>query len=137
MHAGLLPRKVHLASIVLGVVVLLSVGNGVAAITAQGATRPLQLAGTWSGHYSGAFSGSFTLHWTQSGSKLSGTITLSNPSGRYGIGGSIKGKAIHFGAVSVGATYTGSVSGSSMSGSWKSPQGGGSWSAHKQVKRKP
>ena len=38
------------------------------------------LAGTWSGSYQGAFSGTFTLHWTRSGSHLSGTISLSNPS---------------------------------------------------------
>jgi hypothetical protein len=89
------------------------------------------LAGTWSGQYSGAFSGTFTLHWTQSGSRLHGTITLSNPHGKYGINGSVHGKAIAFGAVGVGATYTGSVSGTSMSGSYKSPQGGGKWSAQK------
>jgi hypothetical protein len=89
------------------------------------------LAGTWSGKYSGAFSGTFTLHWTQSGTKLTGTITLSSPKGKYGISGSVRGSAINFGAVGVGATYTGSASGKSMSGTWKSPQGGGAWSAHK------
>ena len=89
------------------------------------------LAGTWSGKYSGAFSGTFTLHWTQSGTKLSGSITLSNPKGKYGINGSVHGSAINFGAVGVGATYTGSASGKTMSGSWKSPQGGGAWNAHK------
>lgn len=89
------------------------------------------LAGTWSGQYSGAFSGTFTLHWTQSGTKLSGTITLSSPKGKYGITGSVRGSVIHFGAVGVGATYTGSASGKSMSGTWKSPQGGGAWSAQK------
>jgi hypothetical protein len=89
------------------------------------------IAGTWSGQYSGAFSGTFTLTWTQSGSRLSGSITLSNPSGKYGISGSVQGGAIKFGAVGVGATYTGKVSGTSMSGSFKSPQGSGTWSAHK------
>ena len=83
------------------------------------------------GRYSGAFSGTFTLGWTQSGSILRGSITLSSPHGKYGIGGSVKGNAINFGAVGVGATYTGSVSGKSMSGSYKSPQGGGRWSARK------
>ena len=38
---------------------------------------------------------------------------------------------IKFGAVSVGAKYKGKVRGTSMSGTWTSPQGGGSWSAHK------
>jgi hypothetical protein len=94
------------------------------------ATHP-HLAGTWSGKYGGAFSGTFTLRWTQSGTRLKGTIALSNPRGRYAIGGSVRGRAIRFGAVGVGATYTGSVSGTSMSGSYKSPQGGGTWSAHK------
>jgi hypothetical protein len=94
-------------------------------------TRHSTLAGTWSGRYSGAFSGTFTLHWTQSGSILRGSIALSNPRGKYGISGSVRGRAIKFGAVGVGATYTGSVSGKSMSGSYKSPQGGGNWSAHK------
>ena len=89
------------------------------------------LAGTWSGHYSGAFSGTFTLHWTKSGSSLHGSITLSNPSGKYSVSGSVHGSAIKFGAVGVGATYTGSVSGKSMAGAYNTPHGGGSWSAHK------
>jgi hypothetical protein len=89
------------------------------------------LAGTWTGRYTGAFSGRFKLHWRQSRSRLVGSITLSKPSGTYSISGSVRGSAIKFGAVGVGATYTGSVSGSSMSGSYKSPQGGGRWSAHK------
>jgi len=89
------------------------------------------VAGTWSGEYSGAFSGHFTLHWTQSGSSLNGSIVLSYPSGTYGINGSVHGSAITFGAVGVGATYTGSLSGTSMSGTYNSPKGGGPWSAHK------
>jgi hypothetical protein len=93
--------------------------------------RQSTLAGTWSGQYSGAFAGTFTLHWTQSRSSLSGSITLSNPPGKYSISGSVHGSAISFGAVGAGATYTGSVSGKSMSGSYKSPPGGGKWSAHK------
>ena len=99
---------------------------------ALGAARP-QLAGKWSGKYSGAFSGTFTLTWKETGTKLSGTITLSNPHGSYGISGKVNRTSISFGAVGVGATYSGSVStsGKSMSGRWKSPQGGGSWSAKK------
>jgi hypothetical protein len=89
------------------------------------------LAGTWSGRYSGAFSGTFTLQWTQSGSSLRGSIALSKPRGKYPISGSVQGRAIKFGAVGAGATYTGSVSGKSMSGSYKTAQGGGTWSAHK------
>jgi hypothetical protein len=44
----------------------------------------------------------------------------------------VQRSAIKFGAVGVGATYTGTASGTSMSGSYKSPQGGGKWSAHKK-----
>ncbi|HZP74333.1 MAG TPA: hypothetical protein VFA97_13260 [Gaiellaceae bacterium] len=114
----------------MGLVVLL------AAAGARGAAKPLQLAGTWSGHYGGAVSGSFTLKWTQSGARLSGKITLSNPNGTYDISGSVKGKAIHFGAVGVGATYAGTATSTSMSGTWKSPEGGGSWSATKAKPKK-
>ncbi len=93
--------------------------------------RHSTIAGTWSGQYSGAFSGKFTLQWTQSRSRLHGSITLSNPHGKYPITGTVHCKAIQFGAVGAGATYTGSVSGNSMSGSYKTGQGGGKWSAHK------
>jgi hypothetical protein len=103
--------------------------SGTAAIAAA-SSKP-QVAGTWSGQYSGAVSGTFTLHWTQTGSSLKGSITLSSPHGNYAISGSVHGHAISFGAVTAGATYTGSVSGKSMSGNWKSPIGGGTWSAHK------
>jgi hypothetical protein len=89
------------------------------------------LSGTWAGKYSGAYHGTFTLHWTQSGSRLSGTIKLSNPSSAPRVTGTVRGRTIRFGTVSGGITYTGSVSGKSMSGSYKTPGGGGSWSAHK------
>lgn len=98
---------------------------------AAAAGSPAHLAGTWSGSYSGAFSGTFMLHWTQTGSKLGGSIVLSSPHGKYGINGSVHGKAIKFGAVGAGATYTGSLSGSSLAGTYRSPQGGGTWNAHK------
>jgi hypothetical protein len=122
-------RSVSVVITVLLVGALLGIVYSGAAVAApqQGST----LAGTWSGKYSGAFSGTFTLRWTQTGSRLSGSITLSNPHGRYGIGGSVRRNAIKFGAVGVGAKYTGSVSGTSMSGSYTSPQGGGKWSAYK------
>ena len=89
------------------------------------------LAGKWKGHYGGAVSGHFTLHWRKTGSQLHGSITLSNPQGQYDISGSVRDGKIKFGAVSVGAKYKGKVRGTSMSGTWTSPQGGGSWSAHK------
>ncbi|HEX6761157.1 MAG TPA: hypothetical protein VF094_00010 [Gaiellaceae bacterium] len=91
------------------------------------------LAGTWTGSYGGAFKGTFTIHWTQTGTRLHGSIALTNPHGTYAINGSVTGSSIKFGAVGVGATYTGSVSsaGKSMSGHYKSPEGGGPWSATK------
>lgn len=104
--------------------------SGATAMAAEGSSK-LNLAGRWSGTYSGAFSGTFRLQWTQSRSKLSGSIALSNPQGTYRISGAVHKNAISFGAVGVGATYTGSVSGTTMSGHYRSPQGGGSWSAHK------
>ena len=91
----------------------------------------LHLAGTWSGKYSGGYTGRFTIHWTQKGSKLTGTIKLSSPPGTFNINGSVHGSAIKFGAVGAGATYTGKVTGKSMKGSYNSPKGGGTWSAHK------
>jgi len=91
----------------------------------------LNLAGTWSGTYSGGYSGTFTLIWKQTGSRLTGTITLSSPRGTFSVGGSITGSAINFGAVGAGATYTGSASGKSMSGSYKALPKGGSWNATK------
>ena len=89
------------------------------------------LAGKWKGHYSGAVSGHFTIHWQKTGSRLHGTITLSNPQGKYDISGSVRNGTIKFGAVSVGAKYKGKVRGTSMSGTWTSPQGGGTWRATK------
>ncbi len=97
---------------------------------AVGSSQP-KLAGTWSGTYSGAYSGTFTLHWKQTGSRLTGSIKLSRPSGTYPITGSVTGSSIRFGAVGAGATYTGSGSGRSMSGRYKSGPRGGAWSAHR------
>lgn len=92
------------------------------------------LSGTWSGRYSGAFQGTFTLRWTESGSKLSGRITLPSLGGAVAIHGTVEGNAIRFGTVgSTAIQYSGSVSGNSMSGSYKVETSGGSsggpWSA--------
>jgi hypothetical protein len=104
----------------------------VCSVASATASHQSGVAGTWAGSYHGAFSGRFTLNWKLTGGTLKGTITLSNPPGRYGITGFVgRGGAIRFGVVKVGATYTGSVSGSSMSGKYRTPQGGGSWSARK------
>jgi hypothetical protein len=111
-------------------------GTAIAAASASSysAANSSSLAGKWKGHYSGAVSGHFTIRWQQTGTRLHGTITLSNPSGKYGIGGSVRKGKIKFGAVSVGAKYTGSVRRASMSGTWTSPEGGGTWSATKQTR---
>jgi hypothetical protein len=111
-------------------------GTALAASTASNHHHPKpksKLAGKWTGSYSGAVSGHFTIHWTQTKRRLSGTIKLSNPSGKYAIDGSIQPhKKLKFGAVTVGAKYKGVWNGSTgMSGTWTSPQGGGSWSATK------
>jgi hypothetical protein len=91
------------------------------------------LTGTWSGTYRGAYHGTFILHWTQSKSRLTGTIKLSSNVGRTNITGTVRGRTIRFGTVGTNAiTYSGSVSGTSMSGTYKAGGAGGSWSAHKK-----
>jgi hypothetical protein len=91
------------------------------------------LSGSWRGTYSGAYTGTFVLRWTQSTSKLTGTINLSTGSGAVTINGAVAGGRIHFGTVgSQAITYTGSVSDSSMSGQYKiagGAGGSGAWSA--------
>jgi opacity protein-like surface antigen len=95
-------------------------------------TIQVKIGGKWNGTYSGAYSGHFTIHWKQTGRALNGTIKLSSPSGKYAIDGSVRGKKLKFGAVTVGAKYKGKLHGTKrMSGTWTSAQGGGSWSAHK------
>jgi hypothetical protein len=93
------------------------------------------LSGKWSGQYSGSYQGTFLLHWLQSGSKLKGSIQLSNPGTSLPINGSVVGNSIRFGTVgSYGITYTGTVSGSSMSGTYQVANGngsGGNWNASK------
>jgi hypothetical protein len=90
------------------------------------------LSGTWSGKYSGAYHGTFILHWTQTGSRLRGTIKLSTAGGRPNVNGTVHGSTIRFGTVgSAAITYSGTVSGKSMSGKYQTPGGGGSWSARK------
>ncbi|HEY7208346.1 MAG TPA: hypothetical protein VH416_08890 [Gaiellaceae bacterium] len=119
----------RLAVPILSVAALLAV-CGSSTVAAASSSKP-HLAGTWTGHYSGAYSGKFTIHWKQTGSRLSGSITLSNPPGKYSINGAVSGSSIKFGAVGAGATYTGSVSGKSMSGKYKTRKGPGAWSARK------
>ena len=125
-------RRISIAA-ALATVALLAFAGGVTAATS---TTP-KLGGTWSGSYSGAVSGTFTLTWKQNArGKLTGAIKLSRPAGNYPITGHVTRSGIKFGAVGVGAVYTGTVSalGLKMSGTWASGPGGGTWSAHKLLK---
>ena len=119
--------------VALWVAVLVACSCCTAALAVADATQSINLGGAWSGSYTGGYSGTFTIHWTQSRSRLTGTIALSNPHGTYNITGSVTGTGIKFGAVGVGALYSGSVSASglSMSGKWTSGPARGAWKAHK------
>ncbi len=127
-------RKRPTAAIATGVIaVAIIVGQlGTAAAATNGRLAADSLTGTWSGKYGGDYHGTFTLHWTQSRSKLTGTINLSSV-GRTNITGTVHGSTISFGTVGSrnAITYSGSVSGTSMSGTYKTGGAGGSWSAHK------
>ena len=127
-------RKRPTAAIVTGVVAVAIIVLQLATTAAatNGRLAGGSLTGTWSGTYGGAYHGTFTLHWTQSKSRLTGTIKLSSV-GRTNITGSVRGSTIRFGTVgnANAITYSGSVSGKSMSGTYKTGGVGGSWSAHK------
>ena len=136
MHVHPRRRRISPAISVLWIAALLAIccsGTAIAAVSSKPKPKPhhVPLGGSWSGQYSGAFSGTFTLTWKLSKGILSGSITLTNPSGKYSVGGSVQGSTIKFGAVGAGAKYKGSVSGSSMSGTYTTPKGDGTWSAHK------
>ena len=115
--------------------------NSAAAPAASAPAQPAAnsgLSGKWRGQYSGAYQGHFVLRWHQSGSRLTGTISLSTPArGTVPIHGTVQGSTIKFGTVgSEAITYSGSASGNSMSGTWQikgpsGPAGGGPWSASK------
>ena len=131
MHVDRSRHGLGFALPVFAVALLVAAGCCAAGAGAAVNSSQSKLAGTWSGTYSGAYSGTFTLRWKQSGSRLTGSIKLSSPSGTYPITGSVHGRTIEFGAVGAGATYTGSVAGRSMSGRYKSGPRGGAWSAHR------
>jgi hypothetical protein len=123
-----------IVSRLVGVTVLVALATATGAFATATTTRSptLHLGGSWSGTYSGAYAGKFTLTWKQSPrGGLTGSISLSNPKGKYGITGHVRRSAISFGVVGAGATYTGSATDFKMSGSFMTPGGGGSWSAHK------
>jgi len=128
-------RKRSAAAIVTGVIAIAIVTGQLATATAatNGRLAGGSLTGTWSGTYGGAYHGTFTLHWTQSKSRLTGTIAISSI-GRTNITGSVSGSTIRFGTVgnARAITYSGSVSGTSMSGTYKTGGDGGPWSAHKK-----
>jgi len=125
-------RVLSAASVAAALVLVCFSSTSIAAPTHRSSTQGQRNAGgTWSGRYIGDSSGTFTLRWTQTGSKLKGSIKLSNPAGTYPISGILRGNKISFGAVGVGATYKGTVSGKAMSGTWKSANRGGTWSARK------
>lgn len=131
MQVDRLRRKPLRGVVVLWTAVLAFAFCSAIALASSGSTP--SLAGNWSGSYSGPIGGSFTFHWTQTGSSLTGKITISNPKGTYDLNGTVNGTAISFGAVGAGAVYSGSVaaSGLSMSGNWESGPIKGTWSAHK------
>ncbi|MGZ4416962.1 MAG: hypothetical protein ACXVRV_02150 [Gaiellaceae bacterium] len=117
-----------------GFTLLVALSTATAALATATTSPPptLHLGGTWAGAYSGAFAGKFTLTWKQSPQgALTGSISLSNPNGKYGITGRVRRSTINFGVVGAGATYTGSATAFKMSGTFMTPRGGGSWSAHK------
>jgi len=133
MHAHPRSRR----ALWIAVAFALCVAGTATVATAKSST--LHLGGKWTGTYSGSYAGSLTINWIQSNSKLAGTIHLSNPKGNYGINGSVNGSSIKFGAVTAGATYTGSVSksGLAMGGKYVTGNGGsGTWGAKKYVPKK-
>src|SRR5689334_8635661 len=100
-----LRRRLALLTLAVAAAAVLIVGAGSSWAKQKKPITKTALSGTWSGQYSGGYTGTFTLRWTQSGSKLTGTIKLSFPSGTYSINGSVNGSSINFGAVGAGATY--------------------------------
>jgi hypothetical protein len=128
-------HKRSAAAIVTGAIAIVIViaQLATAAAATNGRLAGGSLTGTWSGTYSGDYHGTFTLHWTQSKSRLTGTITISSI-GRTNITGRVSGNTIRFGTVgnARAITYSGSVSGTSMSGTYKTGGDGGPWSAHKK-----
>jgi hypothetical protein len=130
-------RRIARAVPVLWIAALVAVccaGTALAASSSSSAAaKKANLSGKWKGQYSGAYSGKFTIKWTQTGRKLQGTLTLSNPKSKNTISGSVRGQKIKFGTVdsSNAITYHGSWSGTKMSGSYDAGGHGGSWSAHK------
>ena len=107
-----------------------------AATTSAAATGGL--SGAWSGTYQQtspiADSGTFTLNWQQSGSNVTGSISIPGACNACPISATVNGSTVTFGAVALGAiTYTGTVSGNSMSGTYAAADSStkGTWKASK------
>ena len=113
--------------------------NQVSASSAPGsAASPVSaskvdLSGNWTGSYGGSFSGTFQLSWKQTGSTVSGTITLSAPASTLNLTGTVTGGTIKFGTVGSDAiSYTGDVSATSMAGKYQvAGKDAGTWTAKK------
>jgi hypothetical protein len=111
--------------------------------TTAATAAPTGLGGIWGGEYvstsTPGSTGTFILDWTQTGSALSGTIsvTASQCVTEGTITGTTDGATITFGAVegTYAISYEGTVSGDTMSGTYSSPSCGnaaGTWQAAKQ-----
>lgn len=103
------------------------------AAPSAGTSAPASIAGTWNGvwtseQYAG-LTGGFTLKFLQSGTKLSGTITISGSNCISGatIAGQLNGSRITFGAVKGAETvaYEGTWTGAAMGGTWSVTQASG------------
>ena len=120
-------------------------GNGVNGISQTFTlATPVDVTGIWTvtGVVSGGGGGTYTMYLTQSGSSLSGTVTMKGYNGP--ISGSLTGDNISLTAADPdpacngsAGTNTGTVSGNTMSGLWSSTAGGicgvetGTWTAAK------
>jgi hypothetical protein len=98
------------------------------------------LSGRWAGDYQqtspSASSGTFTIQWQQSGSDITGTITIPGTCSSCPISATLNGSTVRFGLVAGGAiTYTGTVSGNSMSGTYSTTDGAtkGTWKASRSA----
>src|ERR1700742_5113705 len=101
MQVHLLRQRNSLRRAALLAVALLAFSATTGSVAAAKAKKPGHkgLSGSWSGQYSGKYSGTFTLKWTQTGSKLKGSIALSSEGGKIAVRGTLKGTAISFGTV--------------------------------------
>lgn len=115
--------------------------SATAAASATTSPTATGLTGAWPGEWQNttpdASRGTFRIQWTQSGSALSGTITITGTPCLTGgsINGSLSGSALNFGVVTGQSqvSYTGTVSGNTMSGTYTTSCGNaqGTWKATK------